>query len=467
MEFIGRKSNLKQLEELYRDRIGRIVTFYGRRRIGKSELIHHFRKNKKNLYFEGLEGEYTQAQINNFTLSLSLQIKQPHLKNTQFKSWGELFSYLTTNVFSEKEKYVLILDEFQWMSSGQTKLINQIKSYWDLHWKKQGVFLILCGSIAHFMVKKVIKSKALYGRIDREFLIEGMRPDEIKQFIPRKSDHEILKYMMIFGGVPKYYDLLIKNRSLEQNINTLMFTAGGFFSNEIEKIFFSQFREHQTYKAIVEKLSKENLSLNEISKKISYSSGGSLKSFLDHLEMASFVRSYTSIDTHSQKTKRYKLADEFLIFYYKFLEMHRQEIKKNISSDLFTRFVKPKWNSSMGFSFELFCLKNQTEIAKRLGFEEKVVKAGPLFSKRDGYQFDLVYYRNDQTISLCEIKFYDGLVDTEVIKQFNTKLERFRPPKGYSVEKIIISQFGITEALSKSEYFDHSFVVTELFRERD
>jgi hypothetical protein len=346
------------------------------------------------------------------------------------------------------------------------KLVNQIKSYWDQYWKKQNVFLILCGSIAHFMVKKVIHSKALYGRIDYEILVENLEPFETRQFLPKRNVSEVLLYSMVFGGVPKYFDLIIPNKSFEQNINLLMFQSGGFFTNEIEKVFYSQFKEHKTYKIIVENLSKQNLSLSEISKAINYKSGGSLKSFLDNLELAGFVRFYISIDSNSQKTKKYKLTDEFLIFYFRFIQPHEKLIKNNKKLDLFSKLVRPAWNSWLGISFELFCLKNAELISEKLGFSEKVIKSGSVYSKKLGYQFDLVYYRSDKTISICEIKYNELPVDTEVIKQVNQKLSRFHTPRGYSVEKIIITKNGINKSLLNSEYFDHALEISEIFHEK-
>lgn len=463
MKFLGREYYIEKMDDLYQEKTGRIIVLYGRRRVGKSELIHHFTKEKKTLYFEGLENESTKSQIKNFTISLSLQLQLPYLKNTKFDNWNEVFSFLTQNIFNNEDKYILALDELQWLAAGQVKLINQIKSYWDQFWKKQNVFLILCGSIAHFMVKKVIQSKSLYGRIDCEILVENLGPKEIRQFLPKKNENEILLYLMILGGVPKYFELLKASKSLEQNINTLMFQSGGFFVDEMEKVFYAQFKEHRTYKAIVEILSKNNLALNEISKIINYPSGGSLKSFLDNLELSGFVISYLSIDSNSRKTKKYKLADEFLIFYFKFIKPHHQEIKNNKNQDLFSKLVKPAWTTWLGISFELFCSRNRTLIAEKLGFSDKVIKSGPLFSKKLGFQFDLVFYRSDKTISLCEIKYNELPLDTEVVKDFNNKLNKFLPPKGYSLEKILITKNGISNSLKKLDCFDHILEAKELF----
>lgn len=48
-----------------------------------------------------------------------------------------------------------------------------IKYFWDNHWSNNNVMLILCGSIASFMVQKIVQSKAMYGRVSGEILLKG------------------------------------------------------------------------------------------------------------------------------------------------------------------------------------------------------------------------------------------------------------------------------------------------------
>ena len=72
--FVGRKSELKILDEAYRSGKSELVVIYGRRRIGKSSLVNVFSKNKRHFYsFEAIEGASTQVQIRHFFLSNIIQ----------------------------------------------------------------------------------------------------------------------------------------------------------------------------------------------------------------------------------------------------------------------------------------------------------------------------------------------------------------------------------------------------------
>ena len=80
--FIGRKTELKQLNEQYNSNKFEFAVIYGRRRIGKTSLIQEFIKNKEALFFTGLETTQKQNLIN-----LSQVILQSNSENISFNSF--------------------------------------------------------------------------------------------------------------------------------------------------------------------------------------------------------------------------------------------------------------------------------------------------------------------------------------------------------------------------------------------
>ncbi len=50
MKFIDRINEIETLEGNYKDRNSAFLVIYGRRRIGKSELIKHFMRGKNGIY---------------------------------------------------------------------------------------------------------------------------------------------------------------------------------------------------------------------------------------------------------------------------------------------------------------------------------------------------------------------------------------------------------------------------------
>ena len=92
--FVGRKSELKRLEESYQSNKGELVVVYGRRRIGKSTLLKEFCKNKPNVFmYEALEERNTKEQIQRFVKLLAMHSRDSFINNIAFKDWESVFSY--------------------------------------------------------------------------------------------------------------------------------------------------------------------------------------------------------------------------------------------------------------------------------------------------------------------------------------------------------------------------------------
>ena len=73
--FVGRKEELKLIDDAYRSGKDELVVLYGRRRIGKSSLVKQFAQKKASFYeFEALEGETTQRQIEHFSQQLQNRV---------------------------------------------------------------------------------------------------------------------------------------------------------------------------------------------------------------------------------------------------------------------------------------------------------------------------------------------------------------------------------------------------------
>ena len=65
--FIGRERDLAALNRLYTSGKFEFAVIYGRRRVGKTALISEFIKDKKSIYFMGVESNEKQ-NLENFSI---------------------------------------------------------------------------------------------------------------------------------------------------------------------------------------------------------------------------------------------------------------------------------------------------------------------------------------------------------------------------------------------------------------
>lgn len=169
--------------------------------------------------------------------------------------WNLVFDQLTQYLKSTpSKKHIVFFDEFQWLAAQRTTLVSLLKKYWDQEWKNLNVLVILCGSISSYMVHKVIKSKALYGRVSIELPIQEMPFKDTHHFMISRNPQEVFNYQLVFGGIPKYWDEMNPKLSFEKNITKHFFNKESFLFNDYRKIFYSQFKEVRVYEKIIQAL---------------------------------------------------------------------------------------------------------------------------------------------------------------------------------------------------------------------
>lgn len=107
------------------------------------------------------------------------------------------------------------------------------------------------------MVKKVVRSSALYGRINLGICLKPLSIHEVFDFFgKKKSIREICDLYMFCGGIPEYLNKINKTQSVSQNITRLAFCKDGYFVNEFGRLFKDIFKEENIYKKIILELSK-------------------------------------------------------------------------------------------------------------------------------------------------------------------------------------------------------------------
>lgn len=200
---------------------------------------------------------------------------------------------------------------------------------------------------------------------------------------------------------------------------------------------------------------------------INKKSSGSLKSYLDNLISAGFITDYSPYDKiEKSKLKKYKISDEYLRYYFKFIDPNKKQISSQIGrKNLFHNLIESRWDVWAGFAFENFCIKNSIKLAETMGFSEYIESFGPYFNRNSekGTQIDLLYKRSDKVITVCEIKYYNKPISADVIADVEEKIKHLKIPVGHTIEKALITVNGAEPSLRKSKYFQHIIELKDLF----
>ena len=206
-EFIGREDERAALLEVNSRPDPSIVVVYGRRRVGKTELLEQVYRDRKLLKFEGLEGGNPARQMEHALYQLARYAADSAIERLRFTRWLEFFDYLAR--FVGQGVWTLYLEELQWLASYQGDFVSELKHAWDNTLRRNPkLVLVLCGSAPSFVVGTVLRSQALYGRVFKEI---QLRPKTEKHDLETKLRHA---RRFLEGGHKVLVSLIFRGREL-------------------------------------------------------------------------------------------------------------------------------------------------------------------------------------------------------------------------------------------------------------
>lgn len=457
--FVGRKRELQMLNELFKKKAASLIVIRGRRRIGKSRLAQEFAHQIPHYIFSGLApapGMNAADQREEFARQLQRELKIPL---PRADDWGDLFWHLSQQV--QKGKTVVVLDEISWMGSKDRLFLGKLKTAWDLYFKNNPqLILILCGSISSWIEKNILSSTGFMGRVSLDMVLEELPLYECNEFWnneqERVSAFDKLKVLSVTGGVPRYLEEIFPSQSAEANIQRVCFRKEGFLFGEFERIFSDLFSSRSaTYKKIVERLAEGPCELKEIYEVLGVEKSGTISDYMEDLVTAGFVSHdftwhlKTGLDS---KMSHYRLKDNYLRFYLKYIEPNKKKIEKQGLK------IIPHWQTAMGLQFENLVLSNRKTVQHVLHIDPaEIVNDNPFFQRkarnRPGCQIDYMIQTKFGTCYLCEIKFHAQEVTRAVIEEVKQKIDRLDLPENLSIRPVLIHVNGVDEFVRNSDFF--------------
>ena len=475
MNFVARKNELKLLNDEYNKKNSSFVAVYGRRRIGKTELIDHFLETKQCPSFR-ITGAYDstlKSHLNNFANKLTLSFG---CKDIEFNNWDEAFRELQKNVLKIKIdkncKFAIFIDELPWLAQMKN---NGFKSALSLFWndfasKRDDIFLIVCGSATSWIINHIIEdSGSLSNRVTSIIHLNSFNLRETKLFLQMLghkglSDKTIIDYFMVLGGVAHYLKLLNPKYSFVQNIQQLFFTQNGTLRTEYNHLFVSLFKNHKTHELIVKYLSSSwsGLSLSQLGSKKELKVGAVLSNALMELEESGFLVTRYKYG-QVKRDVLYSIKDSFVYFFTKWVK-NTSLINLVQNQNYFLKTYKSQsYKIWSGFAFENICHNHILQIKYALSIggvhtSSHYWSKKPTDKKDNGAQIDILLKRDDDIINIIECKYHanEFTIDKKYVKELENKEIVFQNSTSYqgSINTIMITVNGV----KKNEYYEQIII---------
>lgn len=330
-KFINRDSELKTLQDKWRKDPSQFVIIYGKRRVGKTELIKQFIKGKEAVYYLA-DKRTVLEQLRELGQIMGDMFSDDLLRSRGFGSWLEVFNYIKQH---KKNKFIFAVDEYPYLVETDRSISSVFQKGWDEALKDAGVFLILSGSSIGMMESEALTYKApLYGRRTGQILIKPLSFNEARKFFLKKSFDECLRIYTITGGIPAYILQWDPDISIDDNIKEKVFLNTEFLHNEVEFILKEEFREPKNYLSILRAISWGKRKFGEIVNETGLEKN-ILTKYLMTLERLQIIEKEVSVTEdapHKSRKGLYTITDNFFRFWFQYvfpyksdLEIHRYD----------------------------------------------------------------------------------------------------------------------------------------------
>lgn len=477
---IGRASEQVLLVKAYRAKEAQFICVYGRRRVGKTFLVREFFASKNCIFFHATGSQKTsfKKQLKKFTESLSttfldgISIEAP---NNWEAALGLLHKQISKVI---TKKVVIFLDELPWMATPKSGLLQEIDYFWNHHWAKmKNVILIVCGSSASWLIRKIIYNKGgLHNRTTCQIKLLPFNLCETKSYLHSKnirlSNKHVLDLYMAFGGIPYYLSYIGQGLTSQQNIQKLIFDNNAPLKDEFNKLFESLFNSAGAYIELIKIIAgkREGVRRVELKSMAKLSGGGGrLSKRLSDLAAVGFIEEYIPWDR--SRGEYYKLIDEFCLFYLHWV--YSQKNKQFAQNYWMGQSQQAAYHAWAGYAFESICIKHADHIIRALDIHSASTIGSWRFVPRKrlemGAQIDMIIDRTDDAITLCEIKYTKDpfAIDKQYAKKLKEKIEIFKTVTKTMKQTflIIISANGLKPTQYSEELVSNVVTLEDLFRE--
>ena len=440
MRFINRDTELKSLNRKWAQGLSQFIIIYGKRRVGKTELIKQFIKDKKAVYFladkrTGIE------QLRELGRIIGDAFDDSILSSRGFNDWLEAFAYLKNRV---RGKFILAVDEYPYLVEVDKAISSIFQKGWDETLKDSGIFLVLSGSSIAMMESEALAYRApLYGRRTGQILIKPLLFKESRGFFPKKDFAEALSIYAITGGMPAYLLQWDPSISINENIRKKIFLPTEFLHNEVEFILKEEFREPKNYMSILRAISLGKRKFSEIANETGLEKN-ILTKYLITLERLQIIEKEIPVTENApQKSRKglYAISDNFFRFWFQYVFPYKSDLEI-ARFDEVSRKMKESFHLLESATYEKICREMLWELQGEVFDFERVGK----WWEREK-EIDIVALNfGTKEILFGEVKWSEKQVGVNIFNELKEKARNVEWRSGDRKESYLLcSKSGFTK----------------------
>ncbi|MEJ5202112.1 MAG: ATP-binding protein [Anaerolineales bacterium] len=352
--FIDRKMELDLLDQRYRSNQAELFVLYGRRRVGKTELLRAFCADKPHIFFIATLSSDSE-QLATFSQQVYGFTHAGVPAGFTYPSWEAAFQALVE--LPMQSKPIIVLDEFTYLISGNKAIPSILQKVWDETLKNSQIMMVLCGSYIGMMETEVLGYQApLYGRRTASTLLRPMDLASSALFFPGYSAEEKFITWAVVGGMPYYLRTFQDSQDIFSNIRQhILDSQTGTLFNEPRLLLMEELREPRNYFSILRAIAQGRTRLNEIAQGAGIGEVTTVARYLDLLQQMKLItRRVPATETQPEKSKKgiYQIDDHFLRFWFRYVHPNQSSLDLGLADAILQQRIKPDLDHFIATAFE-------------------------------------------------------------------------------------------------------------------
>lgn len=346
--FIGREKELKIiLSNLKLDSL-KCLLVYGRRRVGKTELINEAISLSKKPCLS-LLARKVQSSIN---LEDFINDTKPFINQTGFNPTNFYDYFVSLLDYSKQNPFICFIDEFCFLKENDDSIDSTIQKALELHGKEAKMTLILCGSYVDTMRQLTDKSAPLYGRFNDIINLHVFDYYDSSKFYSNLANEDKVKYYSVFGGTAFNIIKLDYTKSFEENLIDTFIESDSFFEKEINMVLMKESQKEENINTLFELIASGIRKYKELNDKMGDSSKDNIGRYIKKLEELDLIKKTFSVNAKTERKPLYYISDNLIDFYYTYLAKTKRIrsimdprvfFEKYVEEDLYKKYIPRKF----------------------------------------------------------------------------------------------------------------------------
>jgi hypothetical protein len=412
--------------------------------LGKTRLLREFAGVRPGVYHMADRATERDA-IRLMAGSMAAGLGEATLGETDFRDWYQLFA--AYDRVRPEGKSFLILDEYQYLCEVQPAFSSFVQKWWDEHWSRQKISVVLCGSVLSSMHRETIsRSSPLYGRRTGQILLRPLRFRHMAGFFPGLTPRGAIEMWALTGGVPRYAESVRGCRGFRQALRECVFRKEAPLYAEARTLLQDEVTVTSVFWSLLSAIGSGVARVSEIAGRLGLPAN-QLTRYLAVLQDLGYIRREVpagEADPARSKRGLYHLDDAFLRLWFgavvpfeSLLEFGRIDEAERLMGSRLTRHLS--------WAFEQIC----RQYVEDRGGEWGLIHVGRHWDRNA--EVDIVGTDEKHGVTFAaECKWTPGRLGPSDLENLRRKVRRLWPEREELIRLALFSGGGFTDELKRS-----------------